>query len=66
MQAGLELWSVGGQPCCGAAVAGQSLLFMELTMPTPRELEDKFWSALKSDRTMMLGLDGVEDGHAPP
>jgi hypothetical protein len=26
-------------------------------MPTPRELEDKFWSALKSDRTMMLGLD---------
>ena len=35
-------------------------------MPTPRELEDKFWSALKSDRTMMLGLDGVEDGHARP
>jgi general stress protein 26 len=34
-------------------------------MPTPRELEDKFWSALKSDR-MMLGLDGVEDGHARP
>jgi general stress protein 26 len=39
---------------------------MELTMPTPREFEDKFWSALKSDRTMMLGLDGVEDGHARP
>ena len=35
-------------------------------MPTPREFEDKFWSALKSDRTMMLGLDGVEDGHARP
>ena len=35
-------------------------------MATPRELEDKFWSALKSDRTMMLGLDGVEDGHARP
>ena len=35
-------------------------------MPTPRELEDKFWSALKSDRTVMLGLDGVEDGHARP
>ena len=35
-------------------------------MPTPRELEDKFWSALKSDRTMMLGLDGIEDGHARP
>jgi len=35
-------------------------------MPTPQELEDKFWSALKSDMTMMLGLDGVEDGHARP
>jgi general stress protein 26 len=35
-------------------------------MPTPQELEAKFWSALKSDRTMMLGLDGVEDGHARP
>jgi hypothetical protein len=23
-------------------------------------------SALASDRTMMLGLDGVEDGHARP
>ena len=35
-------------------------------MTTPRDLESKFWSALKSDRTMMLGLDGVEDGHARP
>lgn len=35
-------------------------------MATARELEDKFWAALKSDRTMMLGLDGVEDGHARP
>jgi general stress protein 26 len=35
-------------------------------MPTPQELENKFWSALKSDMTMMLGLDGVEDGHARP
>lgn len=35
-------------------------------MPTPQELEAKFWSALKSDMTMMLGLDGVEDGHARP
>ena len=35
-------------------------------MPTPHELEAKFWKALKSDRTMMLGLDGVEDGHARP
>ena len=30
-------------------------------MPTPQELEAKFWKALKSDMTMMLGLDGVED-----
>lgn len=35
-------------------------------MPTPQEIQDKFWSALKSDMTMMLGLDGVEDGHARP
>src|SRR5262245_54791139 len=35
-------------------------------MATARELEDKLWAALKSDRTMMLGLDGVEDGHARP
>jgi general stress protein 26 len=38
----------------------------EQTMPTPKELEEKFWDKLKSDRTMMLGLDGVEDGHARP
>ena len=24
------------------------------------------WKALKSDRTLMLGLDGVEDGHSRP
>jgi general stress protein 26 len=35
-------------------------------MPTPKELEQKFWQALKSDMTMMLGLDGVEDGHTRP
>jgi general stress protein 26 len=35
-------------------------------MTTPQELEKKFWKALKSDRTLMLGLDGVEDGHARP
>ena len=35
-------------------------------MHTPQELEKKFWEALKSDRTMMLGLDGVEDGHSRP
>lgn len=35
-------------------------------MPSDREIEVKFWKALKSDMTMMLGLDGVEDGHARP
>jgi general stress protein 26 len=30
------------------------------------ELEKKFWKALESDRTMMLGIDGVEDGHTRP
>jgi len=35
-------------------------------MATPQELEAKFWKALKSDMTMMLALDGVEDGHARP
>ena len=35
-------------------------------MPTPDELQTKFWQALGSDRTMMLGLDGIEDGHARP
>ena len=35
-------------------------------MPTQEEFETKFWKALESDRTMMLGLDGVEDGHARP
>ena len=35
-------------------------------MPTPQELEKLFWKSLKSDMTMMLGLDGIEDGHARP
>jgi general stress protein 26 len=35
-------------------------------MATPQQLEEKFWTALKADRTMMLGLDGVEDGHVRP
>jgi general stress protein 26 len=35
-------------------------------MATPQELEAKFWKALGSDMTMMLGLDGVEEGHARP
>ena len=35
-------------------------------MHTPQELEQKLWKAIHSDRTLMLGLDGVEDGHARP
>ena len=35
-------------------------------MANTRELEEKLWKALKSDRTVMLGVDGVEDGHSRP
>ena len=35
-------------------------------MPSPAEFEAKFWKALGSDMTMMLGLDGIEDGHSRP
>ena len=35
-------------------------------MPSDAEITAKFWKALKSDMTMFLGLDGVEDGHARP
>jgi general stress protein 26 len=35
-------------------------------MPTPQELTESFFKALKSDRIMMLGLDGVEHGQARP
>lgn len=35
-------------------------------MDTPERLEQKFWKALQSDRTVMLGVDGVEDGHSRP
>ena len=35
-------------------------------MPTARALEEEFWTALKSDMTMMLGLVGVEEGHTRP
>lgn len=35
-------------------------------MSDPKALEAKFWKALKSDRTLMLGIDGVEDGHSRP
>jgi general stress protein 26 len=35
-------------------------------MATPQELKAKFWKALKSDMTMMLGLVGKDDGHTRP
>lgn len=35
-------------------------------MPNPAELEDKFWKALKSDRTALLGLSSGGAGHAQP
>ena len=35
-------------------------------MSNPAELEQKFWKALKSDMTVMLGVDGHEDGHTRP
>lgn len=35
-------------------------------MSTEHTLEEKLWNALASDRTVMLGLDGVEDGHSRP
>jgi general stress protein 26 len=35
-------------------------------MPNQAEIERKFWKALKSDMTLMLGLVGVDDGHAQP
>jgi general stress protein 26 len=35
-------------------------------MPTPHDLEMKFWAALRSDKTVMLGLAGADDGHTRP
>jgi general stress protein 26 len=35
-------------------------------MTTEAEIEAKFWKALRSDMTLMLGLAGVEEGHAQP
>ena len=35
-------------------------------MTTSEELKNRYWAALRSDMTMMRGLDGVEDGHARP
>ena len=35
-------------------------------MPNEAEITAKFWKALKSDRTVMLGLTQAEGGHARP
>lgn len=35
-------------------------------MNTPVDIEKKFWKALKSDRTVMLGIAGAENGHTRP
>ena len=35
-------------------------------MSNVAEIETKFWKALKSDMTVMLGLTGVDDDHSQP
>jgi general stress protein 26 len=35
-------------------------------MDKSEELERQFWKALESDKTVMLGVDGAEDGHTRP
>ncbi|WP_112309782.1 pyridoxamine 5'-phosphate oxidase family protein [Pseudogemmobacter bohemicus] len=35
-------------------------------MSTAAELERRLWSALRSDRVLMLGLAGKDDGHTRP
>jgi general stress protein 26 len=35
-------------------------------MATPKELEQRFWKALKSDRTIMLGLSHTDRAHMRP
>jgi general stress protein 26 len=35
-------------------------------MSRESEIEKKFWKALRNDRVGMLGLSGVEEGHAQP
>jgi len=35
-------------------------------MENEAEIQAKFWKALKSDRVVMLGLTGVEEGHSQP
>jgi general stress protein 26 len=35
-------------------------------MTKPQDIEAQFWKALRSDRTMMVGLNGAADGHTRP
>src|SRR5262245_31131417 len=35
-------------------------------MRDAERIEEKFWKALKSDSTIMLGLEGSEDGESKP
>lgn len=35
-------------------------------MATDAEIQEKFWKALESDMVLMLGANGVDDGHAQP
>lgn len=35
-------------------------------MPNQKEIEDKLWSAITSDRTIMLALEGQKDGSSQP
>jgi general stress protein 26 len=35
-------------------------------MTNETEIQEKFWKALKSDMTVMLGLSGVEEEHSQP
>lgn len=35
-------------------------------MQDNHEFKDKLWKAIKSDRTLMLGLVGIEEGHTRP
>jgi general stress protein 26 len=38
----------------------------EPTMASEAEITARFWKALKSDMFVMLGVDGVENGHTQP
>jgi general stress protein 26 len=35
-------------------------------MPTDTEIRDRFWKELKSERTIMIGIDGAEGGGMKP